>query len=133
MKRWIWTLALAVGGAAWASSDFHGPPPEAIEACSGLQENATCSVTFPDQRTVSGTCHSGPRGEAAACMPAGGPGGHHHGPPPEALQACEGAQSGARCSFTQHGEARTGTCVPGPQDQAAACMPANMPPPPADG
>jgi hypothetical protein len=131
MQRWMLTACLALSGLALAQSNGEpgdglprGPPPEALQACSGLQENATCSVTFGDH-TMTGTCHSGPQGEAAACMPSGGPpgGGHHHGPPQEALDACNGVQTGASCSFIHQGETRTGTCQPGPDNLPAACMP----------
>lgn len=54
----------------------HGPPPEAIEACSGLAEGATCAVTLGGD-TLDGTCARGPGGDALACRPAGLP------PPPE--------------------------------------------------
>ncbi|MFT3713393.1 MAG: hypothetical protein QM817_37530 [Archangium sp.] len=50
-----------------------GPPPEAITACASLASGAACNVTFPDGKSVSGTCES--HGSALACRPA-------HPPPP---------------------------------------------------
>lgn len=47
----------------------HGPPPEAVAACSGLADSAACSVTF-GSRTLQGVCRSGPNGGSLACMPA---------------------------------------------------------------
>lgn len=46
-----------------------GPPPEAIEACEGLDEGDTCEVELHD-RTVTGVCRQG-RGESAGlvCLP----------------------------------------------------------------
>jgi hypothetical protein len=46
------------------------PPQEAIGACSGLSENATCAVTTP-RGTLSGTCM--PVQSQLACVPQGGP------------------------------------------------------------
>lgn len=49
----------------------HGPPPEAVAACSGLSDSAACSVTL-GSRTLQGTCRAapGPDGGTLACMPA---------------------------------------------------------------
>ena len=57
----------------------HGPPPEAIEACSGKSENDSCS--FSGRRgTVEGSCIVPPREETLACAPEGGPPEHsEHG------------------------------------------------------
>jgi hypothetical protein len=60
-----------------------GPPPEALEACKGAQDGASCQFTAPRGETIAGVCRSGPRGEAPACAPkdlpapsgAGGSGG----------------------------------------------------------
>jgi len=38
-----------------SSGDVAGPPQEAIDACSGLTENASCSIQAGDQ-TISGSC-----------------------------------------------------------------------------
>ncbi len=105
-------------GPGGPSKGHHGPPPEALSACSGKASGVTCSVTF-DGRTLTGTCRSGPNGEALACMPEGG----HHGPPPEALSACASSTAGASCSVSFEGKALTGTCVAGPDGAALACLP----------
>jgi len=46
----------------------HGPPPEAVAACSGMEEGAECAVTLGGD-TLDGTCRSGPNGESRACFP----------------------------------------------------------------
>lgn len=111
-----------------ANGGHHGPPPEALEACKGLQEGNACQVSF-DGKTTAGTCRTGPQGEAAACLPEGGPGGRgrHHGPPPEALSACSGKAQGATCSFTHRDHTMEGTCEQGPQGDTTACRPARPP------
>jgi hypothetical protein len=48
------------------------PPQEAITACSGLTQGASCSINTPNG-TVSGTCNTPPNQSQLACMPAGGP------------------------------------------------------------
>lgn len=109
----------------------HGPPAEAIQACSGIQDGASCSFTH-DGRQVSGTCRAGPEGKPSACAPAGGPGGHGpgFGPPPEALEACKGLQEGATCSVSlRDGNVVSGECRAGPRGEAVACMPARPPEP----
>ncbi len=101
----------------------HGPPPEAIEACSGKSEGTACAVSF-DGKSVNGTCSKGPHGgETVACKPEGGPPGGHRGPPPEASAACSGKAAGATCSFTHHDRTLEGTCNTGPNGDALACMP----------
>lgn len=55
----------------------HGPPPEAIAACTDKAAGAACSVTFGD-RTLTGTCAAPPDGGTLACRPDGPP----PGPPP---------------------------------------------------
>ena len=62
------------GGTAVACGPMHfhlmyGPPPEALEACKGQQEGATCQFTAPRGETIAGVCRSGPQGEPAACAP----------------------------------------------------------------
>ena len=47
----------------------HGPPPEALEACKGQQDGASCQFTAPRGETIAGVCRNGPRGEPAACAP----------------------------------------------------------------
>ena len=46
----------------------HGPPPEAIAACSGKADGASCSAALPDGSMRSGTCKAGP-GQQLACLP----------------------------------------------------------------
>jgi hypothetical protein len=104
---------------------FRGPPAEALQACSGLQSGAACSFTIHEHQ-VTGTCRSGPQGEALACAPNRPP--HlHFGPPPEAVQACSGLDVGATCNFTVNGKELNGTCRQGPEGKPAACFPS--PPP----
>jgi len=72
----------AVSGSCWAVPGgttvacaplhlhFHyGPPPEALDACRGQQEGATCQFTAPQGETLAGVCRSGPHGEPPACAP----------------------------------------------------------------
>lgn len=46
-----------------------GPPIEAIEACVGKEDAASCAIEDRNGQLVEGICKVGPRGEAAACMP----------------------------------------------------------------
>jgi hypothetical protein len=126
-RKWVLGAALVLGSLAALADDPaprpHGPPPEALQACGGIQEGAACSFTMGD-KAVTGTCRTGPDGQTTACMPA-----HHRGPPPEAFQACQGLAEGASCSVTFHGQDMAGTCRTGPDGQGAlACAPARMPP-----
>ena len=65
------------GGTTVACAPLHlrfaGPPPEALAACKDQQEGATCQFTAPRGETISGTCRTGPHGEAPACAPTGMP------------------------------------------------------------
>lgn len=56
----------------------HGPPPEAIEVCAGLNTGEVCSFESPRGDLILGTCETTRSGEVA-CVPEGGPPG---GPPP---------------------------------------------------
>lgn len=58
-----------------------GPPPaEAIEACKGLADGASCTAEV-NGRSTEGTCRKGPDSSAElACMPPHPPGGGHGGP-----------------------------------------------------
>ena len=133
--RSILTLALLAGCALMSSDgvraeDPEGPPPgpprEAIEACSGQADGASCSFTMGG-RSLAGTCRQGPSGLPAACAPAGGP---PHEPPPEAVAACSGIAEGAQCAVTLGGNTLDGVCRSGPHGEARACFPNKMPPPP---
>jgi hypothetical protein len=124
--KWVLGAALVLGGGTALADDPaphpREPPPESIQACSGIQEGATCSFTM-GERAVTGTCRIGPDGQAAACMPA-----HHRGPPPEAFQACQGLAEGATCSVSFHGQDVAGTCRTGPGGEGAlACAPPRPP------
>jgi hypothetical protein len=50
-----------------------GPPPEALEDCTGQQDGAACGIAGPRGEPLAGICRSGPPGEPAACMPKGAP------------------------------------------------------------
>jgi hypothetical protein len=64
-----------------------GPPPEAFQACSGKASGASCSMTMPDGKTLTGTCEAGgpppnttsssstQTSTALACRPSMAPGG----------------------------------------------------------
>ncbi|MGV3624214.1 MAG: hypothetical protein ACO1OB_25575 [Archangium sp.] len=97
-----------------------GPPQEAVTACSGKSASATCSFTHHD-RTVEGTCRTGPESESLACAPA------HRGPPQEALAACASSSAGAACTISIHGKSLSGTCATGPDNSTLACRPARPP------
>lgn len=58
-----------------------GPPEEALAACEGKSEGATCEFTGPRNDPISGTCQT--IEEQLACVPEGGPQG---GPPPNSQQ-----------------------------------------------
>lgn len=60
------------GGRGGRRGRRRGPPQEAIDACNGLSENATCSFESPRRGTMDGTCSMSPRGEELACRPADG-------------------------------------------------------------
>lgn len=110
----------------------HGPPPEALAACRGRSRGASCTVTPPNGRAMSGTCDSPSDDLPLACRPAHGPGGGPgHAPPPEAFTACEGVATGDACVVdTPHGTVE-GVCRATP-DRRVACAP-NRPPAPRDG
>ena len=55
----------------------HGPPPEAIEACSNKSKGDSCGFSGRQDEALEGTCFAPPReGKALACKPEGGRGGH---------------------------------------------------------
>ena len=98
------------------------PPPEAGQACKGAQDGTAGSFTSGSQ-SITGTCRTGPDGQASACLPA-----RPNGPPPEAFQACQSLTAGAACTVNFHGQDVTGTCRTGPQGAGAlACAPARPP------
>lgn len=121
----------------------HGPPPEALAACRGRARGATCTVTPPGGRAISGTCDSPAEDAPLACRPEGPPPGAQgqrgrRGPPPEALAACRDHARGASCTVTPpDGRAVSGTCDSPSREMPLACRPAGAPhgpphgPPPA--
>jgi len=76
----IITIGLALCALAGCSKDpKHGPPEEAIQACSSLSEGAACKSKMGDKE-VEGTCQKHPGSDKLACSPKDGPGGPG-GPP----------------------------------------------------
>ncbi len=81
---WLTSLLLALPAAYAqdgkpAGREHRGPPPEAVEACSGKAEGDACSFTGRRDDSIEGTCLYPPRDEnLLACVPEGGP---PHGPP----------------------------------------------------
>jgi hypothetical protein len=77
-KQWLAVMVLMAGaalaqqhqGGERRGPPHGGPPQEALAACQGLSEGASCSFTH-NERALTGTCHNGPRGEQVACVPAG--------------------------------------------------------------
>ncbi|MEM7358526.1 MAG: hypothetical protein AAF431_05495 [Pseudomonadota bacterium] len=65
--------AAAGDGGGYKKEGRRGPPPEAIEACAGLQAEAACEFITPRGHEISGTCFVPPReGAELACKPAHG-------------------------------------------------------------
>ena len=67
-----------------------GPPPEAVQACSGLAAGTACSFTGRRGDTIAGSCSVPPPPDAPAAPDGGGavlacdnPAFHHHHPPPD--------------------------------------------------
>lgn len=81
------------------------------------------------------TVQNGPNPRAGG--PGGPPGGPHggpgHAPPQEAVDACNGLDEGASCSFDHDGRSMTGTCAAGPEGEAASCRPPRPDGPPPGG
>jgi hypothetical protein len=100
-----------------------GPPPEAVQACSGKSSGDACEVSF-GPRSESGTCTV--LDGVMACHPRRPP---HHAPPPEAIEACAGESEGAACAVTLGGNTLDGTCLTGPGGSGVACRPSRVPPP----
>ncbi len=58
------------GGGGHGGKGPHGPPPaESLAACVGLTDGTACGFTH-DGNNLTGTCRTGPNGEAIACLPA---------------------------------------------------------------
>jgi hypothetical protein len=126
IAAWAAASVLLLPGMEALAQDGRGPPPsppaEAIQACQGLAEGATCAFTMGDQ-SRSGTCRTSPDGQGIACAPA-----RPRGPPPEAFEACASLAEGAACAVTIHGQSRSGTCRTGPRGEGAlACAPPRPP------
>jgi hypothetical protein len=131
----VWCLGCsALASVAWAGvgranapsgapgDPPRGPPPEAFQACDGLEQGASCGVTLPDGKEMTGTCRLGPQGEPLACAPDGPPPGRH--PPPESFQACSSLEEGESCAFTApDGVELAGTCAVVPDGSGMACRP----------
>ena len=45
------------------------PPPEAIEACSGLSDGDQCTFDLPNRNTIEGTCFRPTQELSLACRP----------------------------------------------------------------
>jgi hypothetical protein len=122
-------VQVTIASADWATllanpvqldGKHRGPPPEALEACSGRATGDTCSFSH-DGREVAGTCRAGRDGSGqVACAPER----PHRAPPPEALSACANSAADAACSFSIEGRTVDGTCRQGPDGAALACAPA---------
>jgi 4-amino-4-deoxy-L-arabinose transferase-like glycosyltransferase len=50
---------------------FQGPPPAALEACSGQTQGASCSFTTRNGNTIDGSCITPPNTTELACAPQG--------------------------------------------------------------
>jgi hypothetical protein len=83
MKHLVLTaLGLSLVLSACASADRpagdregrgrHGPPPEAVEACTSVSEGGSCSFTGRRGETLEGTCEI-VRDEQLACVPENAP------------------------------------------------------------
>lgn len=123
---WAAASVLLLLGAEGLADEGRGPPPtppaEAVQACQGATDGASCTFTMGD-RVLAGTCRSSPDGQSFACAPP-----RPHGPPPEAFQACQSLSEGADCTVGFHGRSISGTCRTGPQGgERLACAPARPP------
>lgn len=58
-------------GGPHARGGHHGPPPEALTACSGIDAGDACVVDTPHGDTLEGVCRATPQG--TACVPDGLP------------------------------------------------------------
>lgn len=121
MKAIFAAAALAALGATAEEGGHPAPPPEAIQACAGMSDGASCRIQFRD-KSLDGICRAMPGGEIA-CVP---PHGLHRGPPPEAIEACVAKESGAACSFELPDRTLSGNCR-APEGKSLACMPQRPP------
>ncbi len=71
------TLVVFTAPAVFAADDDtrqgnrrHGPPQEAIDACSALTAGDTCTFVGRDEEELTGTCFA-PEGKELACKPEG--------------------------------------------------------------
>lgn len=115
-------VSAAAYGQLQQPPQHRGPPKEALNACVGKSDGATCSVVLKD-KTLSGTCHAPPNGQLA-CVPA---------PPAEAVTACAGMQQEAACGFTLGANNLVGTCRAPPGQSTLACIPEHGPGGPEGG
>jgi hypothetical protein len=65
------TAGAADAPSAQGQQAHHGPPPEALAACSSLTSGAACSFTSP-RGPATGTCWA-PEGKPLACRPKDAP------------------------------------------------------------
>lgn len=67
------TNALAGDGGGYKKEGRRGPPPEAIDACAGLEAEAACGFVTPRGHEISGSCFVPPHeGAELACKPTHG-------------------------------------------------------------
>ena len=99
--------------------DRRGPPPEALNACTGHAPESSCLVETP-HGSLSGFCHA-PEGRPLACVPP------HHGMLPEALEACSGVEVGEACALDTPRGAHEGRCGAGPEGTMCRLPPPGPP------
>lgn len=99
----------------------HAPPPEALSACQGQADGATCSFSI-ESKTINGTCKTPRDGSALACRPA-----HHRegrkAHRAAAVEACAGSTAGAACSSSLREKTVAGTCQSREAGAPLACRP----------
>lgn len=119
-----------------------GPPQEAIKACEGLTQSASCSFNMPFGK-IDGTCITPPGLIQLTCTPQGmipqnvqnpSQGSQpqspiaQQGPPREAIDACEGLTQSASCSFNMPFGAVNGMCITPPNSNQLTCAPQGLVP-----
>lgn len=103
----LWPTVSSAGD----SHRHHGPPPEAIEACEGKDVGESVVLTDPRGESVQATCCEMDGELVAVPDNMRRKERNHHGPPPEAMEACEGQNSGASVVLDgPHGESVEATC-----------------------